>query len=228
MARPLLAALVLAATLASLVPPLASEATTCESARRGHHQYRQPVGVRRMVVDATGAGDFLSIQQAVDSVPVNNSVRVIMQINAGTYIEKVVVPASKPYITLEGAGRDVTVVEWHDKASDRGPDGQQLRTYNTASVTVLSNYFTAKNISFKVSHQWSMNVRSVTRVTRHKQMRLRAPCPCAACINAYRLGSALCCAGGADKVTKASGSQVTHHTSRKRAPLSLCIPPCSF
>ncbi|XBJ03833.1 hypothetical protein VPH35_022889 [Triticum aestivum] len=149
MARPLLAALVLAATLASLVPPLASQATTCESARRGHHQYRQPVGVRRMVVDASGAGDFLSIQQAVDSVPVNNSVRVIMQINAGIYIEKVVVPASKPYITLEGAGRDVTVVEWHDKASDRGPDGQQLRTYNTASVTVLSNYFTAKNISFK-------------------------------------------------------------------------------
>lgn len=156
MVRPFLAALVLAAALASLLPASTSQATaaatTCESARRGHHQYRQPVGVRRVVVDATGAGDFLSIQQAVDSVPVNNSVRVIMQINAGTYIEKVVVPASKPYITMEGAGRDATVVEWHDKASDRGPDGQQLRTYNTASVTVLSNYFTAKNISFKVSH----------------------------------------------------------------------------
>ena len=65
--------------------------------------------------------------------------------------EKVLVPASKPYITFHGAGRDVTVVEWHDRASDRGPDGQPLRTYNTASVTVLSNYFTAKNISFKVS-----------------------------------------------------------------------------
>jgi hypothetical protein len=65
--------------------------------------------------------------------------------------EKVLVPASKPYITFEGAGRDVTVVEWHDRASDLGPDGRPIRTYNTASVTVLSNYFTAKNISFKVS-----------------------------------------------------------------------------
>lgn len=120
--------------------------------------------------------------------------------------EKVVVPASKPYITLEGAGRDVTVVEWHDKASDRGPDGQQLRTYNTASVTVLSNYFTAKNISFKVSQSPPVVHERTTRVTRHKQMRLRAPC--AACINAYRLSSALC--RGADKVTKASGSQATH------------------
>uniref|UniRef100_A0A0A9ELR8 pectinesterase n=1 Tax=Arundo donax TaxID=35708 RepID=A0A0A9ELR8_ARUDO len=80
--------------------------------------------------------------------------RVIMLINAGTYIEKVVVPASKPYITFQGTGRDVTVVEWHDRASDRGPDWQPLRTYNTASVTILSNYFTAKNISFKVSRHY--------------------------------------------------------------------------
>jgi len=65
--------------------------------------------------------------------------------------EKVVVPASKPYMTFQGAGRDVTVVEWHDRASDRGPDGQPLRTYNTASVTILAKYFNAKNISFKVS-----------------------------------------------------------------------------
>ena len=60
--------------------------------------------------------------------------------------EKVVVPASKPYMTFQGAGRDVTV-EWHDRASDRGPDGQPLRTYNTASVTILANYFNAKNIT---------------------------------------------------------------------------------
>lgn len=60
------------------------------------------------------------------------------------------VPATKPYITFKGAGRDVTVIEWHDRASDRGPDGQQLRTYQTASVTVYANYFSARNISFTV------------------------------------------------------------------------------
>lgn len=64
--------------------------------------------------------------------------------------EKVVVPASKPFITFQGAGKEVTVIEWHDRASDRGPDGQQLRTYHTASVTVFANYFSARNISFKV------------------------------------------------------------------------------
>lgn len=64
--------------------------------------------------------------------------------------EKVQVPATKPYITFEGAGREVTVIEWHDRACDPGPDGEQLRTYRTASVTVLANHFTARNITFKV------------------------------------------------------------------------------
>lgn len=64
--------------------------------------------------------------------------------------EKVVVVATKPFITFQGAGRDVTVIEWHDRASDRGANGQQLRTYRTASVTVYANYFIARNISFKV------------------------------------------------------------------------------
>lgn len=68
----------------------------------------------------------------------------------GVRREKVVVPASKQYITFQGAGRDVTVIEWHDRASDRGPNGQQLRTYRSASVTVFANYFSARNISFKV------------------------------------------------------------------------------
>lgn len=61
-----------------------------------------------------------------------------------------VVPVTKPYITFQGAGKELTVIEWHDRACDRGPDGQQLRTYQTASVTVYANYFSARNISFKV------------------------------------------------------------------------------
>ncbi|XP_066320152.1 probable pectinesterase 68 [Miscanthus floridulus] len=142
MARILLLLLV---TISSLLPPIASQqaATKCEYTRHSGHRYKHPVGVRKIVVDASGAGDFVSIQQAVDSVPEGNTMRVIMQINAGTYIENVVVPASKPYMTFQGAGRDVTVAEWHDRASDRGPDGQPLRTYNTASVTILANYFNA-------------------------------------------------------------------------------------
>jgi len=85
MARILLLVLV---TIASLLPPIASQqaATKCEYTRHSGHRYKHPVGVRKIVVDASGAGDFVSIQQAVDSVPEGNTMRVIMQINAGTYM----------------------------------------------------------------------------------------------------------------------------------------------
>ncbi|XP_042404215.1 probable pectinesterase 68 [Zingiber officinale] len=115
----------------------------------GHKDWFKPRNQQTIVVDANGSGDFLSVQDAVDSVPENNIKRVIIHIHAGCYIEKVTVPATKPYITFLGAGREATVIEWHDRASDRGPNGQQLRTYNTASVTVFANYFRARNISFK-------------------------------------------------------------------------------
>ncbi|KAM5572890.1 putative pectinesterase 68 [Rosa sericea] len=108
-----------------------------------------PVGHRLITVDLRGSGDFKSVQSAVNAVPVNNTVNVVIHIKPGCYIEKVLVPATKPYITFQGAGKDATVIEWHDRASDRGPNGQQLRTYRTASVTVLANYFSARNISFK-------------------------------------------------------------------------------
>ncbi|KAK9143041.1 hypothetical protein Syun_012441 [Stephania yunnanensis] len=127
-------------------PPLSGNTTTIV---RHHHNWFGPKGSCLITVDASGCGDFLSVQAAVDSVPVNNREQVLIQINAGTYIEKVVVPVTKPFITFQGAGRDVTVIEWHDRAGDRGPDGQQLRTYNTASVTVFGRYFSARNISFK-------------------------------------------------------------------------------
>ncbi|XP_011621394.1 probable pectinesterase 68 [Amborella trichopoda] len=120
-----------------------------ESRPRGHHPWLKPLGKRTITVDCQGFGDFLTVQAAIDSIPEGNTENVTIQIGAGYYVEKVVVPASKAFITLQGAGRDVTVIEWHNRASDLGPTGQQLRTYNTASVTVFSNHFTARNMSFK-------------------------------------------------------------------------------
>ncbi|CAN1185898.1 Probable pectinesterase 68 [Linum perenne] len=118
--------------------------------RGGGHHWVAPVGHRVITVDVNGSGQFRSVQAAIDSVPENNDENVVVRLSPGVYVEKVVVPATKPYITLEGtAGRHSTVVEWHDRAKDPAPNGEQLRTYRTASVTVFANYFTARNISFK-------------------------------------------------------------------------------
>ncbi|KAL0542114.1 hypothetical protein IC582_022204 [Cucumis melo] len=121
------------------------------SAATNHlHHWVGPTGHRLIKVNVNGGSDvFLSVQAAVDSIPDYNTVNTIIRISPGYYVEKVVVPATKPYITFEGGGKETTVIEWHDRAGDRGPSGQQLRTYRTASVTVFANYFSARNISFK-------------------------------------------------------------------------------
>ncbi|XP_057834828.1 probable pectinesterase 53 [Cryptomeria japonica] len=96
-----------------------------------------------------GVGDYSSVQDAVDSLPLFNILRVVIKINAGTYKEKVNVVASKAFVTFEGAGADKTVIEWGDNAATPGPDGRPLGTFASASVAINSPYFIAKNITFK-------------------------------------------------------------------------------
>ncbi|KAK2974982.1 hypothetical protein RJ640_012848 [Escallonia rubra] len=132
-----------------LLSTAGSTPATCINATKHNHTWVGPSGHRLITVDVNGSADYQTVQAAVDSVPFNNLKNVVILIGAGYYKEKVVVPALKPYITFQGAGRDTTVIEWHDRASDRGADGQQLRTYHTASVTVYASYFSARNISFK-------------------------------------------------------------------------------
>ncbi|CAN6441316.1 unnamed protein product [Victoria cruziana] len=94
-------------------------------------------------------GDFTSIQDAVDSLPTVNSVRVVIKVNPGTYVEKVTIPAMKAFITLEGSGADVTVVQWGDTAQTLGPNGRPLGTFGSATFAINSPYFMARNITFQ-------------------------------------------------------------------------------
>uniref|UniRef100_A0A453AKP4 Pectinesterase n=1 Tax=Aegilops tauschii subsp. strangulata TaxID=200361 RepID=A0A453AKP4_AEGTS len=96
------------------------------------------------------AGDFTSVQAAVDSLPTINLVRVVIKVNAGTYTEKVTISSMRAFITLEGAGADKTIVQWGDTAdTPAGPRGRPLGTYGSASFAVNAQYFIARNITFK-------------------------------------------------------------------------------
>ncbi|KAH6778628.1 Pectin lyase-like superfamily protein [Perilla frutescens var. hirtella] len=106
---------------------------------------------RVIVVDQNGGGDSVTVQGAIDLVPENNLQRVKIHILPGIYREKVHIPANKPYITLIGDEEksNETVITWHDKAANKTADGHFLGTWNSASVTVLSDYFCASWITFQ-------------------------------------------------------------------------------
>nr|QIR83194.1 pectin methylesterase 36 [Cunninghamia lanceolata] len=103
-----------------------------------------------VTVDKTpGVGDYTSVKQALSSLPLINLVRIVIKINPGVYKEKIEIPATQAFITLEGAGTDKTVIQWGDSADTKGPNGQPYGTRNSATFAVNSPYFIAKNITFK-------------------------------------------------------------------------------
>ncbi|CAK9157053.1 unnamed protein product [Ilex paraguariensis] len=94
-------------------------------------------------------GDFVSVQKAINSLPLVNFCRVVISISAGTYREKVEIPATMSYVCLEGADAEKTIIQWDDTADRIGQNGQPLGTYASATFAVNSPYFIAKNITFK-------------------------------------------------------------------------------
>ena len=62
------------------------------------------------------------------------------------------IPKTKPYISFIGIQNRTsdTVISWNNKASDKGEDGIELGTYNSASVAIESDYFCATGITFEV------------------------------------------------------------------------------
>eukprot|EP01018_Ginkgo_biloba_P003743 Gb_32012 [translate_table: standard] len=105
-----------------------------------------------LIVAKDGSGHSRTVQGAVDLVPHGNRQRVKILIRAGIYREKVVVPPTKAFVSFIGQGSAVTIVTWNSRASDKGPNGQVLGTFASASVAIESDYFCARDITFQVTY----------------------------------------------------------------------------
>lgn len=67
------------------------------------------------------------------------------------YREKVNVPKTMRFVTLAGNANEPPTITGNDTASTvRGRDGTPLRTFQSATVAVDADYFTAVNVKFEV------------------------------------------------------------------------------
>ncbi|KAH7290806.1 hypothetical protein KP509_30G064700 [Ceratopteris richardii] len=123
---------------------------------------------RLIIVDQFGFGHFQTIQSALDSIPANNTRFYMILITSGVYEEKVYIPRSKPFITIQGLGSDNTIISWHDTA-DTVPlvkernyhrPGQRLGTFHSATVAINAPKFIARWISFQNTAAAPMNTTS--------------------------------------------------------------------
>ncbi|KAI3877992.1 hypothetical protein MKW92_003972 [Papaver armeniacum] len=88
-------------------------------------------------VDPSGNEDYVTIQDAINSVPPDNSEFVFILLKPGSYREKIVVPADKPFITLSGMEADTTIITWDD-----GGDIYQSPTFTVFASNFVGRYLT--------------------------------------------------------------------------------------
>ncbi|XP_057782274.1 probable pectinesterase 53 [Salvia miltiorrhiza] len=101
-------------------------------------------------VSQDGSADFITINDALNTIPLHNTRRVVIRINSGLYREKVNIPKTMSFVTLVGNASDPPTITGNDTASTvRGRDGTPLRTFQSATVAVDADYFTAINVKFE-------------------------------------------------------------------------------
>ncbi|ONK61684.1 uncharacterized protein A4U43_C08F32500 [Asparagus officinalis] len=103
----------------------------------------------KYIVSQDGGGDYKSIREAVESIPLKNTRRVILDIKPGIYREKIVIPKSMSFITFLGRSDSPAVITGNDTAATIGPDGKPMNTFHSPTVAINSNYFVAANIRFE-------------------------------------------------------------------------------
>jgi pectinesterase len=100
-------------------------------------------------------GPIKSVQSAIDSIPENNTAPCTIQIHPGTYKERILVPKTKPFITLKGTDNDpsktVLTFNRHAGMDDPNAPSKKVGTSGSESVLILADNFSAENVTFENS-----------------------------------------------------------------------------
>lgn len=103
------------------------------------------------VVAQDGTGDYRTVQQAIDAAPEGCTEPWRIYIKEGLYKEHVSIPASKPYLSLIGEGRDKTQISF-DRVCG-GPNGVKVDVGATVTAGSTDLYFEGINFVNSYGHE---------------------------------------------------------------------------
>lgn len=104
---------------------------------------------KKIIVAQDGTGNYTTVQQAFDAVPLNNKVPVDILIKQGTYKEKLHLDSSKNFVTIIGENPTATVLTYDDHTGKMASDGSMINTMNSQSFYIKADDFRAENITFE-------------------------------------------------------------------------------
>lgn len=104
-------------------------------------------------VSATGQADFKTVQEAVFKAPQTASADDpwVILVKPGTYEERVYIQQEKRHIRLVGEDAASTIINFGLFASMKGPDGLEIGTFRTPTVTIDADDFAVEKITFRNS-----------------------------------------------------------------------------
>jgi len=104
------------------------------------------IAAMQVVADPSGAGDFKTIQMAIDHAPfVAPGQRLIIEIRPGVYHERLVLPQDRPRTTFLGTDAATTIITAGLSAKDTGG------TFLSSTVDIEGAEFEAENVTFENS-----------------------------------------------------------------------------
>ncbi len=87
-----------------------------------------------ITVAKDGSGDFTKVQDAINSIPKENTQPITIFIKSGTYTELLTI--DRPYLTLEGEEVTSTILTFHNYANMLMEDGMKRGTFRSQSVFI--------------------------------------------------------------------------------------------
>lgn len=103
---------------------------------------------KSLVVSKDGAGNYKTVQEAINAIPDNNTSWFTINIKNGVYKEVITVPSTKKFVYLIGESAESTILTFDKCSSTAGGTGA------SASVTLQGDDFCAKNITFENSFDY--------------------------------------------------------------------------
>lgn len=105
---------------------------------------------RTIIVSKAGDGDFKTVQEAFNAVPLNSSTFTRVILKPGVYTEKVVLSKDRNKVIVEGESALTTKITWGDHPG-KVVDGDTINTYSSASLSLRSDDIAFKNITVENS-----------------------------------------------------------------------------
>jgi len=104
---------------------------------------------RKIIVSKDGRGNFKTVQEALNVVPLNNKKPVTIFVRSGTYKEKLHLDSSKNFVTIIGEDEFKTVLTYDDHPGKVNAHGDSINTRSSYSFMIKGNNFTASNFTFQ-------------------------------------------------------------------------------